>query len=208
MPRKTKQEAMETRAKLLNAALDVFSEKGYSRTTLTDIAKRIGMTRGAVYWHFKDRQELLMEIMDAMFAKEQELVTEKVPHVSTLDDLKDYLVARAQVILENDDCRKFIFFLALQMEWTTETLAFTRQKLEQLQNAPFREIERVLTKARQEGVLREDTDIRQLEDILLGVFKGLVMHHLSGFASSDLPACVEMAVDTILRSNRAPEPCK
>lgn len=52
MPRRTKEEAEATRESVLRAALDLFSEKGYSRTTLNDIAKRIGMSRGAVYWHF------------------------------------------------------------------------------------------------------------------------------------------------------------
>ncbi|MBU4603719.1 MAG: TetR family transcriptional regulator, partial [Proteobacteria bacterium] len=54
MARKTNEQAQETRRKILAGALNVFSEKGFSRSTLGDIAKRIGMTRGAVYWHFKD----------------------------------------------------------------------------------------------------------------------------------------------------------
>ena len=56
MARKTKEEAAETRTNVLMAALDLFAEKGYSRTTLGGIAKRIGMTRGAVYWHFDNKE--------------------------------------------------------------------------------------------------------------------------------------------------------
>ena len=56
MARRTNEQAQQTREKILEGALNVFSEKGFSRSTLGDIAKRIGMTRGAVYWHFKDKR--------------------------------------------------------------------------------------------------------------------------------------------------------
>ena len=52
MARRIKEEAEQTRARILASALDLFSSKGYSRTTLTDVASRLGMTKGAVYWHF------------------------------------------------------------------------------------------------------------------------------------------------------------
>ena len=52
MARRTKAEADETRTKLLDAAEEVFFEKGVSRTSLGDIAQRAGATRGAVSWHF------------------------------------------------------------------------------------------------------------------------------------------------------------
>lgn len=46
MARRTNEQAQQTRENILRGALDVFSEKGFSRSTLSDIAKRIGMTRG------------------------------------------------------------------------------------------------------------------------------------------------------------------
>ena len=59
MARKTKQEALETRENLLDAAGKIFCEKGVANTTLADIAACAGVTRGAVYWHFKDKTALV-----------------------------------------------------------------------------------------------------------------------------------------------------
>ncbi|MEM9593771.1 MAG: TetR family transcriptional regulator [Acidobacteriota bacterium] len=59
MPRRTKLETDLTRRKILDVALDVFAERGYSRTSLQEIADRAGFTRGAVYWHFKNKADLL-----------------------------------------------------------------------------------------------------------------------------------------------------
>lgn len=53
MPRKTKEDSQLTRSRLLESALDVFSEKSFADVTLSEIAERVGMTKGALYWHFK-----------------------------------------------------------------------------------------------------------------------------------------------------------
>ncbi|MDN6180074.1 MAG: TetR family transcriptional regulator [Halomonas subglaciescola] len=58
MARKTKAEAAATRETLLDAAEDMFIEHGVARTSLNQIACHAGMTRGAVYWHFKNKADL------------------------------------------------------------------------------------------------------------------------------------------------------
>jgi len=63
MARRTKDEAVETRNQILDAAEKVFSERGVSRTSLTDIADAASVTRGAIYWHFKDKAELFCEMV-------------------------------------------------------------------------------------------------------------------------------------------------
>lgn len=59
MARKTKAEALETRNQILDAAERVFGERGVARTSLHEIAAIAGLTRGAVYWHFKGKYDLL-----------------------------------------------------------------------------------------------------------------------------------------------------
>lgn len=58
MARKTKKQAQETRQQILDTALRVFSEHGVSATSLSDIATAAGVTRGAIYWHFKNKAEI------------------------------------------------------------------------------------------------------------------------------------------------------
>ena len=55
MPRKAKEEAEKTRARILASALSLFAKKGYEHTTFTAIAARLKMTKGAVYWHFESK---------------------------------------------------------------------------------------------------------------------------------------------------------
>ncbi len=62
--RKTKEDKEVTRKTILDAALELFSRKGYDTTTLEEVAENVKMTRGAVYWHFKNKEDLLNSLLD------------------------------------------------------------------------------------------------------------------------------------------------
>jgi len=64
MARKTKEDTEATRAGILDAAESCFHEHGVARTTLEMIGARAGYTRGAVYWHFKNKNEVLMAVIE------------------------------------------------------------------------------------------------------------------------------------------------
>lgn len=56
--RKTKIEALKTKEHLMLAALETFYQKGVARASLNEIAQAAGVTRGALYWHFKNKEDL------------------------------------------------------------------------------------------------------------------------------------------------------
>lgn len=64
MVRRSKEEALATRQRLLDAAEHVFLVQGVAGTSLNDIAQAAGTTRGAIYWHFADKADLFNAMMD------------------------------------------------------------------------------------------------------------------------------------------------
>jgi AcrR family transcriptional regulator len=68
--KKTKEDAEQTRQAILDASFEIIIKKGFERMTRDDIAKTMGMTRGAVNWHFKTKEEiyfsLLQNILDRL----------------------------------------------------------------------------------------------------------------------------------------------
>ena len=66
MARRSKEDAEKTRTRILASALELFTRKGYEHTTFTDVAARLKMTKGAVYWHFESKQALLLALIDEM----------------------------------------------------------------------------------------------------------------------------------------------
>ena len=74
MARRTKEQAEQTREALLDAAEIVFHSKGVGRATLDDIARQAGMTRGAVYWHFKNKTEIFTAMCERVSLPMQALL--------------------------------------------------------------------------------------------------------------------------------------
>jgi TetR/AcrR family acrAB operon transcriptional repressor len=64
LARSTKEEALATRQRLLDAAELLFQAQGVSRTSLNDIARQAGATRGAIYWHFRDKADLFNAMLE------------------------------------------------------------------------------------------------------------------------------------------------
>lgn len=98
MPRRTKEEARATRNRILDAAEKVFLKKGVSRTSLDDIAEAAAVTRGAIYWHFKNKADLF----DAMMQRIKLPMEEMVARAGN-DDIQDplaYVRGCALAVLE------------------------------------------------------------------------------------------------------------
>ena len=64
MVRHTKFAAEETRKQILDVAEICFCETGFSKTTLEMIAARAGCTRGAIYWYFNEKKDLLRQVIE------------------------------------------------------------------------------------------------------------------------------------------------
>jgi TetR/AcrR family acrAB operon transcriptional repressor len=67
--KKTKEDAALTRKVLIDAALSVFSHKGYAQATLEEVAKEAGVTRGAIYWHFGNKFEMFYAVLQELYKK-------------------------------------------------------------------------------------------------------------------------------------------
>src|SRR5580692_6586102 len=51
-----------TRERILDVALDLFNEHGYDKTSLREIAERLGFTKAALYYHFERKEDILLEL--------------------------------------------------------------------------------------------------------------------------------------------------
>jgi TetR/AcrR family acrAB operon transcriptional repressor len=132
MVRRTKEEALATRHRLLDAAEHVFSEKGVSRTCLQDIAQAAGATRGAIYWHFKNKADLF----NAMMARTTLPMEEALHQIGddteqdSLDGLRRAIAGMMQKIATDERTRRVFEVATLKVEYVDELLEV---KVRQLQ---------------------------------------------------------------------------
>lgn len=89
--RRKKEDAEITRQQLLEAAVRVFSEKGYAATKLSDIGEVAGVTRGAIYWHFGNKKELFIalfkERIDPFFELIDSILGKDLPPLEVLENI-------------------------------------------------------------------------------------------------------------------------
>ena len=79
MARKCKEDAEKTRQAVIEAALDVFSEKGYAKATFDEIAARAGFTKGAVYWYFRNKADLVAALIVEYMERKRAEISEEIP---------------------------------------------------------------------------------------------------------------------------------
>ncbi|TCO57073.1 TetR/AcrR family transcriptional regulator [Actinocrispum wychmicini] len=64
----------DTRSKIQDVALELFGEQGYDKTSLREIAERLGVTKAALYYHFKTKEEIVSSLFQAADEGIQELI--------------------------------------------------------------------------------------------------------------------------------------
>ena len=98
--RRKKEEAEVTRTQLLEAALKVFSEKGYAATRLSEIAEEANVTRGAIYWHFGNKRELFIalfkERVDPFFDAIKDIVDEELSPLQKIEKILTVFLNKLQ----------------------------------------------------------------------------------------------------------------
>lgn len=158
MVRRTKEEAQETRHKLLDAAEHLFQAQGVSRTSLQDIAQRAGATRGAVYWHFKDKADLFNAMMDrvtlpmeASFeADEAQFHSGTESGRSALERIRQCTLNALQQIVSDPQTRR-VFEVATQKVEYVEELQAVRQRHLTVRSSFLGRIEQHLRTAAQQA---------------------------------------------------------
>jgi TetR/AcrR family acrAB operon transcriptional repressor len=198
MARKTKEEARATRECVLNAALDRFGEQGYSRTTFSDIAKKIGMTRGAVYWHFDNKPALLAALIDHFCTLREERVQYHFSEINSLEELRAAFLEHARAVSEDKRLRKFEFFMAFQMEWSEELLTETHKILHRIRKDPFEKLTAILCSPLIAERFRPDVAPEKLAVTLAGLWVGLCKIYLGACPKIDLVSAAADGFDCLM----------
>lgn len=135
MARKTKAEAERTREALIDAAIAVFLERGVSRTTLDEVARVAGMTRGAVYWHFRDKLDLFLAMEERARLPLEELVAriEALDGADLLGALAEAVAGSFTDLVADPARRRTLTVLLLRCEYTPDMApALERQRRNEL----------------------------------------------------------------------------
>lgn len=127
MARRTKEDALATRNRLLDAAELLFQANGVSATSLNDIATHAGATRGAVYWHFQDKADLLNAMMERVSLPLEHALTNPPPGSDPLVALRAAMLGALKRIVDDPGTRR-VFEVATHKVEYVDSLGAVRQR--------------------------------------------------------------------------------
>lgn len=201
--RRTKEEAQVTRENLLSAALEVFSQFGYSAARLEDIAEAAGVTRGAIYHHFGSKEELYIALVTERSAEVNRLAEAILTQGgSPIEIIRRLLLDLMQYAAENEEYRALLELATSKVELTEgleslqqDTIAGRRQLAAYLQD--------LLSQGIQAGEVRANLEVGPAAWALVGFMNGVGLMWIQDPTAFSLGKQREALVDTFLNGIEA-----
>lgn len=169
--RRSKADAEQTRTSILDAAERLFCENGITATPLERIARQAGVTRGALYWHFTDKSDLLKALRERYRLPQEDLIARAAceghadPFGLLEDTAVDFLAA-----FEAEESRQNLYMMLNAMVPNTESARW----LSGCNAEMFGLLHRLMQQARDHGTLVPDLDPQEAAVTLMITMNGLL----------------------------------
>ncbi|WP_216204912.1 TetR/AcrR family transcriptional regulator [Amycolatopsis aidingensis] len=195
MPRVSQDHLAARRRQILDGARACFARHGYEGATVRRLEEATGLSRGAIFHHFRDKESLFLALAEDDAARMADVVAAQ-GLVQVMRDLlangsahpADWLGTRLEV---SRRLRTDPEFRARWAERSEQLTVATRNRL---------------ARQREAGNLRDDIDIEVLTAFLELVLEGLVSHVAMGLPADDLEPVLDLVEETVRRHRARDEP--
>ena len=207
MARRRKEDAEKTRRRILASALSLFVRKGYERTTFNDIAARLKMTKGAVYWHFESKERLLVELVEEALAKFRRQLDEMMPTGElTFPAVADVMIKNAMHMVVDPKSAEFFRLMKCQIKWSDDSMAKVREDLLANENrGPMSAFRNAVAADIAAGRARAEVDADEVAVVSIAIWDGLVQARIDHFLTRDLEQTLRHAYEAIWNRIRIKE---
>jgi len=199
MARKTREGAAATREALLDAAERVFRVKGVSHATLADVAHAAGLTRGAVYWHFRDKAEMLTAMCERASLPLEAMIACCGANLklAPLAILRDNAV-QGLMRLARDSRTQAVFDVVFNHCESNDEHAPLYDRRRQNDEGCRQHVMGLLQRAIDEGGLPPDTDATLAAEIIKAFMLGVMHAWMQDPRAYDLERNAHQMIDTLL----------
>jgi TetR/AcrR family transcriptional regulator, acrAB operon repressor len=197
MARRTKEDALATRQRLLDAAERVFQAKGVSATSLNDIAVAAGTSRGAIYWHFKDKAALYNAMIERVSLPLEHAISDAPSRCDPLASLRQAIVAALDKTANDPQTRR-VFEVATHKVEYVESLCAVRQRHLDVRSECVTGMKQVLQRAARERGVALPITAEAAARGLHALVDGLIQNWLLDPRAFNLPRMGRQALDNYL----------
>ncbi|MBQ0745905.1 MAG: TetR family transcriptional regulator [Marinobacter sp.] len=160
--RRTKEDAEKTRQTVLEAALKLFSRDGYSLTTLSRIAKEAGCSRGPIYWHFENKDDLYEAVLSYSQEPLEALVAECVEMLDTPVEAMDRFIEQWLWLLATNRQYRQSFEILLNKTELTDAMTRTLKRERALTKSIIGLFQTLVERAIEERLITTQEDPKDL----------------------------------------------
>lgn len=185
MARKTKEEALETRDSILNAAVEVFYEHGVAASSLEQIAETAGVTRGAVYWHFKNKLAIFTALHEQMHVSIMQDFIDTNASENPLLELKTFALNFLHRLQTDPTYKKIHSLFILKCDYSGELAPFLEEQ-EAKKTEGLNETIKIFEMAKAKGQISQDSDAHILALSFFCYMGGIITHFLRNPSMMDL----------------------
>lgn len=181
MVRKTKEEAERTFHALLDAAATLFIHQGVAKTTLNDIAHKAEMSRGAIYWHFKNKDAVIQALWERNADKLYESLNKVVSQVTPPHPGASFRLAlneMLQSLIREPEIAQVMRIIIHNVELTDEQTVLQQFLMEKKEDI-YQLMERAVLALKNYDALKVDLPHDLLAQSIMCYVHGLLHCHLS-----------------------------
>lgn len=196
---------MRTRASIMESALEIFGEKNFANASVSEITARIGLSKGAFYWHFKNKQDILIKIIEECCGESPDkTISLYETEIGALDPMREYFKNAMTRLRSEEHWKKIHKLMIRRYEWPEDI----RERVDQIMHeSTLRDVKMIASyiEARQkDGKIRESVSAEKTALLLTSIFHGIGILQLSGALPEDFPGCLDILFDA-LGKELAPE---
>jgi TetR/AcrR family acrAB operon transcriptional repressor len=176
--KKTKEEAERTRERIFRAGLKVFSRKGYAAATLSDVAREAGISRGAIYWHYKNKESFFHEVEERLETYYDDMVESITQSTKPfLERIREAVVGLLTRFNEDEEFRLMeeFFLRSLLNHGGPDTTAIRRE----WEQRPLKLIRQAIDSGEIFGDWNADSALLAIDSGVTGLFFQLIQHEIT-----------------------------
>jgi AcrR family transcriptional regulator len=168
----------DSRIKILQSATRLFGRRGFQGTTIEDVTRESGISRGALYWHFKSKSELLGAVVERLQKEYLDVFTENIMSAgpSPMDRIRGIFKFNARFAVEHTDLVHCLRNLSLELSPSEDNNVKAFFNIIDQQRS-F--IVQLIKDAQDEGSLRTDLKPEIMAAIILAIHDGILLQWIA-----------------------------
>ena len=170
--RRTKEETEQTRISIIENAVKLFLQKGFSNTKLEEIAAQANVTRGAIYWHFKDKLDIVNDLVETEHQNLTKLLKNLFEeNISAIDKIDRIVTEIVKNFFENKAFRDFIELTWFKIEYTQFLKLFTTKS--ELNDYFIRILTSIVGEAKNQGNIKNEINELDVAITITNMINGM-----------------------------------